>query len=180
MPLNMDLSAEFKKILKDYGHDVLILRQEGKHHCPNCYNEVTKEASRDCPVCLGIGYSYIAERHTTRANESNVPRTLVQLIKNANIGDSLVDGKQYYFAPEMKAKEQDLVIEVEWDSYGRAIYNDGGIYSINFIDSNQNLGTGKPVYKIAYTSSQPVRSKLRGLRLQEINGVAQYSVLMEE
>ncbi|MCY9308714.1 MULTISPECIES: hypothetical protein [Bacillus subtilis group] len=180
MSINMDLAKEFKKILQEYGHDVLVIRQEGKLHCPNCYDEVTQEASRDCPVCLGIGYSFVAERHRTRAEESDVPRSLVRLIKNASIGDTVIDGIKYYFPPEMKAKEQDLIIEVDWDKYGRPIYNGQGIYNINFIDNNQKLGAGKQIYKIAYTSGQPVRNKLRGIRFSELNGIKQYNILLEE
>lgn len=179
MNTNIDLANEFKNILNEYGHDVLILREEGKLHCPNCYNEVTQESSRDCPVCLGIGYSFTAERHTTRAQEGDVPRSLVRLIKTAGIGDTISAGRMYFFSPEMKAKELDLIVEVDWDEYGRPIYNDGGIWSINYVDRNQNLGTNKPVYRVIYTAEQPVRSKLRGIRISELNGIKQYNILME-
>lgn len=178
MKTSIDLANEFKKILEEYGHDVLVLRQDKKLFC-SCYNEVTQEASRDCPICLGMGYTFVAERHTTRAEGAVGANQLINVLKTEDIGSVLTGDRKYYFLPNMKANEKDLIVEVDWDQFGRPTYNNEGIWKISNVDHTQNLGEGKEVYKIYYASLTPVRSKVRGIRISEINGVIQYNILME-
>lgn len=178
MRVSFDLSNEFKKILEEYGHDVLVLRQDKKLLC-SCYNEVTQEADRECPICLGLGYSFIAERHTTRAETIALEPQLAGLLKENPIGDVLTGGRKYYFQPNMVANEKDLIVEVDWDNFGRPSYKDEGIWKITNVDHTQDLGEGKTIYKVYFATVQPVRSKIRGIRISEINGVKQYNILLE-
>lgn len=178
MKTTIDLAEEFKNILEEYGRDVLVLRQDKKLFC-SCYNEVTKEASRDCPVCLGLGYSFVSERHTTRAEGAVGATQLINLLKQQDIGDVMGGDRKYYFMPNMTANEKDLIVEVDWDQFGRPVYNNKGIWKITNVDHTQNLGQGKEIYKIYYASLTPVLSKVRGIRISEINGIKQYNILME-
>jgi len=178
MKLNMDLAREFKKILEDFGHDVLVIKQDKKLYC-SCYNEVTQEASRDCPLCLGLGWTFTAERHTTRSEDATGATQLIKLMKNSHIGNVVSGDRKYFFLPNMNAIEKDLIVEVEWDKFGKPTYKDGGIWSVTTIDKNLNLGAGKDVYKVYYASETPVRSKIRGIRISEINGIKQYNILLE-
>lgn len=50
---------------------------------------------------------------------------------------------------------------------------------ITNVDHTQDLGEGKTIYKVYYATVQPVRSKIRGIRISEINGVKQYNILLE-
>lgn len=172
-----NLAKEFEQILKDYGRDVLVLRTDRKLYC-ECYNEVTQEASRDCPVCLGLGWSYVAEQHTTRSENSLASSQLSNLLKGVNIGDVAVGTRRYFFLPNVKAREKDLIVEVNWDEHGRASYNEDGLWNITNIDKNQKIGD-QEIYRIYYATETPVRSKIRGIRVAEINGIKQFSVLME-
>lgn len=178
MKTNIDLAQEFRKILDEYGTDVLVLKQEKKLFC-ECYNEVTQEASRECPVCLGLGYSFVAERHKTRAEGAVGATQLINLLKQEEIGDVMGGDRKYYFSPDMKANEKDLIVEVDWDQYGRPTYNNEGIWKITNVDHTQTLGEGKEVYKVYFASITPVRSKIRGIRISEMHGIKQYNILME-
>lgn len=179
MRVSINLAKEFETILKEYGHDVLVLRVEKKKRC-SCYNEVTLEASRTCPACFGLGWSYIAERHSCRAEDASVEESLVRALKGNIIGNIITGGRKYFFLPNMKAKAKDLVVEVEWDRFGRPKYKDGGVWEINHTDENLKLGQGKEVYKAVYLSETPVHSKIRGIRMTEVNGILQYQVALEE
>lgn len=179
MRVSIDLAKEFKTILEEYGHDVLVLRVDKKKRC-SCYNEVTLEASRTCPICFGLGWSYIAERHTCRAEDASIEESLVRAVKGNIMGNVVSGGRKYFFLPNMKADEKDLIVEVEWDRFGRPKYKDAGIWEINYIDHNLKLGQEKDVYRVVYVSENPVQSKVRGIRMSEINGILQYQVALEE
>lgn len=174
----MDLAREFENILRDFGHDVLVLRTDRKLFC-SCYNEVTQEASRECPICLGLGWTFTAERHTTRSQEAIGSTQLARVLNDTGIGSVAVSDRKYFFLPNMKAVEKDLIVEVEWDDFGRPTYTDGGIWAITNVVKSKNLGKGKEVYKTYYASETPVRSKIRGIRISELNGIKQYNILME-
>lgn len=179
MRVSINLAKEFETILKEYGHDVLVLRVEKKKRC-SCYNEVTLEASRTCPACFGLGWSYIAERHTCRAEDASIEESLVRAVKGNIMGNVVSGGRKYFFLPNMRANEQDLIIEVEWDRFGKPKYNNGGVWEINYMDENLKLGQGKEVYRAVYVSETPVHSNIRGIRISEVNGIVQYQVALEK
>lgn len=173
----MNLVKEFEKIINKYGRDVLVVRQKEKLYC-SCYDEVNKEARRDCPLCFGLGWGCVAEKHRTRAQDSSLPETLVRLIKGASIGGVKASGRQYYFKPDMLAEEEDLIVEVDWDRFGRPSYNGGGIWSINSVDRNMHLEQDVQVYRKYYASEESVRSKVRGINITENNGIKKYNVMI--
>lgn len=180
MNTRINLAKEFENILKRFGRDVLVIRQDRKLRCETCFNEVTQEASRECATCFGLGWSYVAERHTIRSEDVSVPETLARLLGGKSIGQVSASSRRYFCLPNMRAQQDDLIIDVEWDEFGRPLYKNGGIWAINSLDSSQNLGEGQGVYNIAYVSQQPVMSKIRGIHITEINGVKQYQIAMEE
>ncbi|MEX3713553.1 hypothetical protein ABFV99_14210 [Cytobacillus horneckiae] len=176
--LKMDVAKEFEQILKKYGRDVLFLRTDRKLYC-ECYNEVTQEASRECPVCLGLGWSYIAERQTVKSETSMAAVQLPNVLKGVSIGDIATAARKYFVLPSVQAKEKDLIVEVGWDDAGRPYYNNNGMWNITYVDKSQFLGD-QEIFRICYVNEAVVRTKIRGIRIAEINGVKQYSILMEE
>jgi len=178
MRVSIDLKKEFESILKHYGHDVLVIRSDKKLRC-SCYNEVTLEADRKCPICFGIGWSYTAERHTCRSETASVEETLTRAISSKVLGSVVSEGRKYFFKPNMAAKEKDYIVSVDWNQFGKPIYKDGGVWEINNVDRNLKLGQGEDVFKIVYTSENPVESHIRGIRMAEVNGILQYQVIME-
>lgn len=174
----MNLKKELDDILEKYGRDVLVIRQDKKKRCV-CYDEVNKEARRDCPFCLGLGYVYTAEKHRTRAMDTNVSETLSRLIKGTSIGGTRSSARKYYFKSEMSADIQDLVVEVDWDEFNRPTYNGKGIWGINSIDYNMHLNNESNVFKVVHVSEQIVRSRIRGINITEANGIREYQIAVE-
>lgn len=64
----LDLRAGFAEILKDHGHDVLLLHADKRVKCPRCWSSVNAEPLSDCPYCLGTGYAYRLSRRRTRTS----------------------------------------------------------------------------------------------------------------
>jgi hypothetical protein len=157
---------------------VLVVRSENKLYC-TCYNEVTQEASRTCPICFGIGWGLVAERHRTRSVSSNPAQELSRFLNVADIGEVSVKRKVYYFKPTMKAKQKDLVVEVSWDRLGRPKYEGKGIWQVDKVDDDYHLKDGQYIFKACQASEKPVRSTLRAIRISQINGIVQYNVYME-
>lgn len=178
MKTTMDLEKEFRKILDQYGTDVLALKQDKRLRC-SCFNEVTQEASRECPLCLGFGYSYVAEKHRVRSEDVMITQEMVNVLKTSQIGGYMTGDRRFFTAPELNASEKDLFILVDWDQAGRPIYNGGGVWAIKNVDQTQDLGQGQQIFKVFYASLTPVRSKIRGMRVQEMNGIKQYHILLE-
>lgn len=173
----MDHKKELDKIIDTYGRDILLIRQNNKLYC-SCYDEVNREVRRDCPICLGLGFSFKAEKHRVTAKDNSVSETLSRLVKDSHIGGATSGARTYYFKSEMEGRAKDLIIEVDWDELGRPKYNERGVWSINSVDYNMHLGD-KVIFKVAYVSEQPVRSGIRGIRIEDINGIKEYKVLME-
>lgn len=178
MKHTMDLAAEFKEILKNYGSDALVIRQDKRRRC-SCYNEVTQEVSRACPLCLGLGFSYVAERHRVRSEDVLLTQDMANVLKTSMVGGYTTGDRRFFTLPSIKVQERDLVILVDWDNAGRPIYNGTGIWAIKNVDTTQNLGDNETIYKVLYGSITPVRSKIRGMRVAEIDGIKQYHILME-
>lgn len=165
-------------ILAEYGSDVLVLRTDNKNRC-SCYNEVNQEVSRECPICLGLGYSFTAERHRIRAENSVAATQMNGALKQEDIGTVITGHRKFYTKPNLLAGERDMIVEVSWDSFGKPIYKEGAMWKITNIDTTQKLGEGKEVFKVYYAAITPVRRKIRGIRISELNGIKQYNILME-
>ncbi|UOE58089.1 hypothetical protein [Cytobacillus oceanisediminis] len=178
MNTSINLKREFEKILDKYGREVLVIRQDKKLFC-SCYNEVNQEASRDCPLCLGLGFSLVAERHRTRSESSASAEQMLKQLKFADIGDVSVNKRKYFFKANMNAIQKDLIAEVKFDAFGRPAYTGDGIWEIENMDRNLHLEEGNQIFKVYQTSENPVRSKIRSIRISEMNGIKQYSVLLE-
>lgn len=177
MKLNMNLANEFNKILEEYGRDVLLLRNERKLYC-ECYNEVTQEANRNCPLCLGLGFSFVAERQRMRSESAIAAIQLPNSLKGVSIGEIATGTRQYFLKPNIPLNEKDMIIEVNWDEFGRPSYNGNGMWRISHVDKNQMLGD-QEIYRVCYANETPVRANIRSIRISELNGIKQYNVIME-
>lgn len=173
----MNLAQEFKNILKEYGRDVLVIRQDRKLRC-SCFNEVTQEASRRCTTCFGLGWSFVAERHTVRSEDVSSGSMLTRVVGTSEIGIISDAGKKYYALPNMKVNQDDLIVEVKWDRFGRPVYENGGIWSISSTNI-ADLGDGKEICQTVYVSEKPVLSRVRSININEVNGIKQYQIAME-
>lgn len=173
----MDVRLEFNKILAQYGYPVLVVRQNTKLRC-SCWNEKRQESDRECPICFGLGFVPIVEKHTTRDADTQVPQTLPMITVDSKFGGMSVPGRQYFFQHDFPGSIMDLIVDVEWSETGKPVYNGGGIYQISHIDP-QRFERGETVFRKVYVKDQPVEKSIRGIRIANVNGITNYEIAME-
>lgn len=173
----MDLRYEFEQILLQYGHPILLVRQSKKLRC-SCWNEKRQEADRECPICFGLGWNPIVEKHTIREVDTSVPETLAMIAQEGKFGGISVPGRQYYFKHDVSIIPGDLIVDVEWSKQGKPIYVGGGIYEISHLDPNR-FEKGQLIFNTIYCKDQPVEKQIRGIRIANVNGITNYEIAME-
>lgn len=169
------LKDQFNDILRDYGHNVLVVKQGRQLRC-SCWNEVNKEVTRTCPVCFGLGTVPTIEKHTTRTQMLGLPEGFPRALVNEPFGQMVVPGKHFYFKHDIGLKVKDLIVEVDWSPTGKPIYVGGDILEINFIDPKR-FETGQVAYVKVYCKGEPVRSDVRGIRIASANGIKNYEIV---
>ena len=174
----MNLKQEFAKILERYGYPVLIIRQDRKLRC-SCWDEKTQEADRTCPVCFGLGWNPIVEKHQSRGEDNANPLALGALTQLTGPGNINVPSRKWFLYPNALVKAKDLVVSVEWVN-NRPVYTGKGIYEITHVDDTMILQNGEQVYKIAYCKDTPVNKSIRGIRIAESQGIINYELAMED
>jgi hypothetical protein len=174
----MDLRKEFDEILEKYGFNVLVVRSDRKLRC-SCWNEKTQEADRECPVCFGKGWVPVVEKHTVRSMDTSVPETLAMLGQDSSkIGGLSIPGRVYYTRYNLLISATDLIVDVDWSSNGKPIYNGGGIYEVSHVDPKR-FEKGELIYNKVYVKDEPVEKQVRGIRISNVNGIKNYEIMTE-
>jgi hypothetical protein len=174
----MDLRYEFEQILVQYGYPVLVIRQDKKLRC-SCWSEKRQEADRECPICFGLGWTPIVEKHTTREIDTSVPETLALIARDGKFGGMAVPGRQYYFKHSIQFQPGDLIVDVDWTEQGKPVYTGKGIYEVSHIDPNR-FEHGQNIFNTIYCKDQPVQKQIRGIRIAQVNGITNYEIAMQE
>jgi hypothetical protein len=173
----MDLRFEFEQILSQYGYPALVIRQNKKLRC-SCWVEKRQEADRECPICYGLGWRPVVEKHTTREVDTSVPETLALIARDGKFGGMAVPGRQYYFNHNIQFQPGDLIVDVDWTEQGKPVYRGGGIYEISHIDPAR-FEHGQLIFNKVYVKDQPVEKQIRGIRIANVNGITSYEIAME-
>lgn len=168
-----NLEITFQKIMREYGHDVLVVHNDINEIC-SCYDPVTSSPSRNCPYCFGTGKVSQIKKYRTRYVDASVPESNVFLNTPQDYGPISVGAKTYFFYKDKKLKVGDLIVEVEWDS-SKPLYNDDAIYEISHIEKIRYLN-GKVVYYRAYVKEQPINKEIRGIQIVSRAGDVQYQL----
>lgn len=172
------MREDFESILRDYGHNILLVRAATKTRC-SCWNEKTQESPRTCPSCFGLGFVPIIEKHTVRTIDTSLPETLVRAIQGSAIGDVSVPGRIYFFRHSAKVQTGDLLVEVDWSETGRPIYSDGYVMKINHVDPKRWDG-GQVAFQKTYAKDEPIEKEIRGIRIANSNGITNYELIQKE
>jgi hypothetical protein len=109
----MDIRAEVKKILENYGHYVLYLRRDLRLKC-DCYQENAETADPNCPLCFGTGYKVSIEKILARRQSSSNNSTVPNNLLNQSAGKFYNNPMIYYLPYQVNPKNGDLIIEVKW------------------------------------------------------------------
>jgi hypothetical protein len=172
----MDLRYEFDQILLQYGYPVLLIRQEKKLRC-SCWNEKRQESDRECPICFGLGWTPVAEKHTVRDLETSIPESYAFMKRGGSFGGMSVPGRQYYFRYNAQLSSGDLIVDVDWNGQ-KPVYTGRGIYEISHIDPAR-YERGEIIYQTAFVKDQPIEKQIRGIRIANVNGILNYEIAME-
>lgn len=110
----MDIQKRFEQVIEKYGHDIVYVRRNLKFHC-ECYSERSGGADvSKCPKCFGTGYKVSFEKTKVRRKITSVPESLVRARRNFDVGNVATTTYLYYMKKDMKPKQGDIVVEVEW------------------------------------------------------------------
>ena len=155
------VEKDFLHILNNYGHDVLVAHANKQIRC-SCYDALTGSADRNCPFCLGLGYVTTIKKYKTRERDMSIDESRPTSQGSLSFGEIVVENKAYYFYKNVPIKEQDLIIEVEWEGE-RPVYNGGTIYEVSHVDEHRYLRGEIAYYKVTM-KSQPVLKTIRGIK----------------
>lgn len=167
------LEETFQRIMRDYGHDVLIVHNDKDEKC-SCYEPLTGSVDRLCPYCFGTGHVAQIKKYRTRDIGARSPQSNTSLKKSESFGEMAIASKTYFFYKERDLREGDLIIEVGWDGI-RPVYNDGPIQQISHIEPIRYL-QGETVYYKVYVEDQPVNKTIRGIQVVKKAGEVQYQL----
>lgn len=171
------LQEEFKAILREYGHSILLVRQQKKVVC-SCYDEKTQTADRECPYCFGLKYVPLVEKHTVYETDSTVPETMPMIEQGEVFGRMSVPARAYYFAPEANIDEDDLIMDVGWVG-SIPVLKEGKIWEVSHVDPAR-FTKGELVYKKSYVKAEPVEKDIRGFHIRQVGNVMSYELMGEK
>lgn len=172
----MDVRKEFKEILDEYGHYVLLQRTSRRLRC-RCYIEINGEGDPKCPYCMGQGWVSKIERHKTRTDAATQIVSRPSLKMSSPAGSVWVDSKVFYLQHDVGIRVGDLIFEVGWDPKNpnkpthlmRA-------YAIN--DTYDYRGdNGRIEYKIATSKGEVILSEVRNIVLRSLGPVKNYELV---
>ncbi|MCX7610393.1 MAG: hypothetical protein N2043_02245 [Ignavibacterium sp.] len=109
----IDLRHENKKMIEEYGHDVLVQKTNKKFRC-KCWVESYREAKSNCPYCLGSGYVYRIEKHRVRRDNASQIISRPKLLQSTEIGKIHLPARIFWMSYDSEPKEGDIIFEVGW------------------------------------------------------------------
>lgn len=169
------LRDDFESILKDFGTNILLVRNGVQLRC-SCWSEKNQEADRNCPICYGLGMVPSIEKHTARSQVMSIPQTLPRAVTGSTMGEMLSSAKAFFLKHDVKVKVGDLIVEVDWSPTGKPIYNGGDVGSVNFVDPKR-FKYGQVTFIKAYVASEPVEQEVRGINIANANGIKNYQIM---
>lgn len=150
-----DLRLELDQLLQDYGHYILLIRQDKKVKIPKSYKNN-----------LGLRYAYTIEKHICRSETASVPETLPRINQGQLPGEMAIASKMFYLKHDVRPQKGDLIVEIEWDKDKPIIDEYTSIYEINYPEPLRGDGGRIEYFRVA-CRLDPIESTLR---LQKIAG----------
>ena len=167
----MDLRFELDQILAQYGQICLLVRTDTRTRC-SCWNEKKQESDRNCPICFGLSWVPIVEKHTVRNMEVGLTQQM------AGFGELDVKLPTYWFRYNAVIQKQNLIVEVDWSPTGKPVYNGGPIYQVQNIDKKV-FENGQVAFQKITCKDEPLNKQIRGIRIANVNGIIKYEIAAE-
>lgn len=165
------LEEKFQYIMKEFGHDVLVLHNDKNEVC-SCYDPVTGSINSKCPYCFGIGHVPQIKKYRTRYKDARIPQSNAFMMTNEPFGEMSVDAKVYYFYKDKVLKEGDLIIEVDWED-DRPVYKGRGVRQVAHVDPLRYIGGEINHYRV-YVKGEPIDMEIRGIQIVRRAGQIEY------
>ena len=159
----MSLKNEFDNILKQYGHDVLLISQTNIR-C-TCYDALTGSTNRKCPYCFGTSYIPKITKEITREEDSNISSSLSMISDFQTFGEMIVTGRYYFFKNDVEVKANDLILDVDWKG-NRPIHVGRPVLKVSHVDRKRFIN-GEVVFQKVYTKTQPILRDIRAIHIIE-------------
>lgn len=129
----MEIKQQFHNFIIKYGRPVLIVRHKTQVKC-KCHT-TQYGADKNCPICLGNGYLFKAEKYLARDKGAAIPETLPRAIKDTKLGDLSVPSRMFYFESDVRPDLKDYIVDCQWDKTGKPIFDEySGIYEVNMAE----------------------------------------------
>jgi hypothetical protein len=151
----MDIRHEFSELLDKYGHHILLVHSNRRMRC-SCWNDLTQEASNKCPICFGIGYTPIIEKHLCREKYGLQSEPIAQRFE---YGGNISPAKCFYFKHDVGIRSKDLIIDIQFDRKGMPLLSDYYVYEVSFVEPIRGEG-GEIEYKRIYTNMDTISMKI--------------------
>lgn len=147
------MREEFDNILEDYGHYILLVRQNKKVELPKSYD-----------ASLGLGCAYTIEKHLCRSMTASIPETLPRMQQGRNAGEMAISSKMFYLRYDVRPSKGDLIVEPSWIDDQPVIDEYTAIYEINYPEPFRG-DNGRIEYFRAACELNPVEATLRLKRI---------------
>lgn len=108
MKVNIDLREEFTDLLSNYGKDVLYFRKSKKIKC-DCYSELNKSGTAECPLCMGTGWKFAIE------NIEVIEQDVFSRLTSTDLGESHKSVIRMYVDFKVMPKVSDHIILVQFE-----------------------------------------------------------------
>lgn len=172
----MDLRKEFDKLLKQYGHYILLQRTSRKIRC-RCFDEVRQEPLNSCSICLGKGWVSKIERHKVRYDSSIAQTSRGTLSTMTPAGAMWTDGKLFFFRHDVDMKVGDMVFEVGWDPKNPHKPTHV-IRSYELTDMFEyRSDNGRIEYRAGISKSQATNNNIRNIVVRSLGPIKNYEIV---
>lgn len=150
-----NLEMEFRAILSNYGHEVLLVHFDKQKPRCHCEDKPTGTFSDKCPNCFGTGYMcHTITREMTREQDSNISSSLSGISDFQLFGELAAPGRFHFFNKEVIVEEHDLILDIEWED-DQPNDTNNEVYEVSHIDIKRFL-KGQITFKKVYSTAQPV------------------------
>jgi len=162
----LDARVEFAKLLKKYGHYVLLARQNKRVVC-DCWDDTTKSADPRCEECLGTGHTYVMEKVRCRSQISNIPYVLGKSLESTEAGVIASVSKVFYFKDFIEVGKRDMILECEWseDTPVLGFYTE--LFEVNYAEPKRDIDDGRINHIEVHCAREPINV---GIRVKELLG----------
>jgi hypothetical protein len=170
----MDIRSKFHDVVAKYGHPVLLVRVTSRKKC-SCW-DMQYGPDKQCPICMGNGYTFTAEKFLVRDMSTTIPETLARAIRDTDLGSVSVPSRMYYFEHMAEPDIEDLIIDCSWDDRGRPVFDKySSVYQVNSIYPYRG-DNGRIEYFRAACKYDPISvTGLKGYLTKNLN-IATYNV----